>query len=144
MSPHSSAFFRALASRVGLKNRPRNGKVARLPEPIRNQINLMLEDGLPYRAILDRLPHSTAPPLHYSLSEMNLSNWKNGGFQDWRLHRCLEVASVATSPAARAEAQLETAHLRPLKPSPAGQTRFVPHPVALNRTQPHSIAPIKA
>jgi hypothetical protein len=56
-----SFFFRDLADLRGWKNRPRNGKVARLPEPIRLAINHMLDDGLPYRAILAHLrDHSTS------------------------------------------------------------------------------------
>jgi hypothetical protein len=54
----------------------------------------MLDDGLPYRAILQKLvaspsttpslQHSNAPSLHPPLSLMNLSNWFHGGYQDWR------------------------------------------------------------
>jgi hypothetical protein len=54
----------------------------------------MLGDGLPYRAILQKLAaspsttpslqHSNAPLLHPPLSLMNLSNWFHGGYQDWR------------------------------------------------------------
>jgi hypothetical protein len=65
----------------------------------------MLDDGLPYRAILERLAavspiatpslqHSTNPSRQSvatadpsprpPLSPMNLSNWFHGGYQDWR------------------------------------------------------------
>jgi len=62
---------------------PRNGKVARLPEVTRNAINLMLDDGVRYRDIIVRLQKSAAEPLPYSISEMNLSNWFRGGYQEW-------------------------------------------------------------
>jgi len=82
---------KAINTSLGWHRHPRNGKVARLPEPTRNAINAMLEDGLPYRAILERLQHpngpplqnSSLPPLPYPLSEMNLSNWYRGGYRDW-------------------------------------------------------------
>ena len=61
--------------------------LARLPEAIRHQINRMLDDGLPYRAILHKLQASSAVPLPYALSEMNLSNWRRGGYQEWRRHQ---------------------------------------------------------
>jgi len=79
----SSAWFRNLSDLLGWKKRPRNGKVARLPEPLRLRINLMLEDGLRYRSILEKLCQDADNPLPYTLSEMNLSNWFHGGFQDW-------------------------------------------------------------
>ena len=58
--------------------RQRLGKVARLPKPIRDQINLLLQDGFPYAEIILRLGPDAA-----HLSENNLSAWKNGGYQDW-------------------------------------------------------------
>jgi hypothetical protein len=79
----TSAWFRNLADLLGWKKRPRNGKVARLPEPLRLRINQMLDDGLPYRAILERLRQDADNPMPCTLSEMNLSNWFHGGFQDW-------------------------------------------------------------
>jgi len=56
----------------------RNGKVARLPKVIRDQLNLMIEDGLPYLKIIERLG-----PEGKEMNEQNLSNWKLGGYQDW-------------------------------------------------------------
>jgi hypothetical protein len=73
-----------LSARVPLRTRPRNGKIARLPESNRKQINHLLDDGLTYRAILDIIAKTADPPLPYPLSEMNISNWFRGGFQDWR------------------------------------------------------------
>jgi hypothetical protein len=56
----------------------RNGKVARLPKAIRHQLNTMLEDGVPYLQIIERL----GPPAA-GLIEKNLSTWKAGGYLDW-------------------------------------------------------------
>jgi len=56
----------------------RNGKVARLPKSVRDQINVMIEDGVPYLQIIERLG-----PAGQELNEQNLSNWKLGGYQDW-------------------------------------------------------------
>jgi hypothetical protein len=67
----------------GFDRRPRNGKIARLPEALRNQINQMLEDGLPYKAVLATLRDAAAAPLPYAISEMNLSNWRRGGYHEW-------------------------------------------------------------
>src|ERR1051326_789724 len=71
-------------SSFGFQHRPRNGKVAQLPEATCEQINHMLEDCLSSQQILARLQESASPPLPYPISEMNLSNWRRGGFQDWR------------------------------------------------------------
>lgn len=54
-----------------------NGKVARLPKVLRDQINSMLDDGVSYKAIIQKLEQS----LPYPLSEMNISRWKDFGYQ---------------------------------------------------------------
>jgi hypothetical protein len=41
-------LFTVLNRLFGWNQHPRNGKVARLPEPIRHRINVMIENGLPY------------------------------------------------------------------------------------------------
>jgi hypothetical protein len=56
----------------------RNGKVARLPKAVRDQLNTMLLDGVSYPEII-----SSLGPAGDGLTEMNLSNWKNGGYVDW-------------------------------------------------------------
>jgi hypothetical protein len=61
----------------------RTGKVARLPADVREEINRMLDDGKPYRQIIDSL----AGRGHPGINAMNLSNWKAGGFQDWLRER---------------------------------------------------------
>ena len=56
----------------------RNGKIARLPKATRDIINRMLDDGLPYRVILDELGEAGE-----GINLQNLTNWKQGGYQDW-------------------------------------------------------------
>src|SRR5213594_588802 len=77
-------FDQFLQSLPGWRKRPLRGKVARLPEALRNQINRMIEDGITYRAIIEKLRRSSAAPLPYAISEMNLSNWRRSGYADWR------------------------------------------------------------
>src|SRR5437773_4525183 len=60
----------------------RNGNVARLPKTIRDKINLMLQDGLTYAAIIDQLGEDGK-----GLVISNLSRWKDGGYQDWLLEQ---------------------------------------------------------
>ena len=55
----------------------RRGKVARLPATTRDHINRMMDDGIPYKAIIQALG-----PSGRHLSEQNLSNWRLGGYQD--------------------------------------------------------------
>lgn len=63
-------------------NERRRGKVARLPREVRQKINEMLDDGLVYREIIERLGEAGK-----GLSESNLSRWKDGGFKDWLAER---------------------------------------------------------
>ena len=68
----------------------RNGKIARLPNAIREQINLRLQDGGEGKKIaewLNTLPEvtslMTAEFDGQPVSAANLSNWKLGGYRDW-------------------------------------------------------------
>jgi hypothetical protein len=56
----------------------RNGKIARLPKETRDMINRMLDDGIPYHVIIDELGEAGD-----GLNTQNLTNWKQGGYQDW-------------------------------------------------------------
>ena len=76
-------FDRFLQSLPGWRKRPHRGKVARLPEATRAQINRMIEDGATYRAIIEKLRQS-ATQLPYAISEMNLSNWLRSGYAEWQ------------------------------------------------------------
>ena len=56
-------------------------KIAKLPKPLRDLINTMLDDRFPAREIIAKLQASTDPPLPYRISEMNISDWKNTGYR---------------------------------------------------------------
>jgi hypothetical protein len=73
----------------------RNGKIARLPKQTRDIINRMLDDGLPARVIIDELGEAGA-----GLNAQNLTNWVQGGYQDYL---------KAQEAIARAKAQMEFA-----------------------------------
>src|SRR5436309_1131263 len=62
--------------RLHTANSARQGKVARLPNEIRNLVNTMLNDGCPYPAIVRRLGHP-------GLIVHNISRWRKGGYEDW-------------------------------------------------------------
>ena len=63
-------------------NHRRTGKVARLPENTRNQVNEFLDDGLEYQRIVDWLAENGFPGFTHN----NISRWKDGGYQDWLRH----------------------------------------------------------
>jgi hypothetical protein len=57
-------------------------KIQRLPKPTRDMINLMLEDGLPYKIILDELGQTAQ-----GLQPQNLVNWVRSGYEDYLNNR---------------------------------------------------------
>jgi hypothetical protein len=68
----------------------RRGKIARLPQPIREQVNQRLENGEEGKKIVEWL--NTLPEVTSLLAadfdgqpvtDSNLSNWKLGGYRDW-------------------------------------------------------------
>jgi hypothetical protein len=60
-------------------NHKRNGKIARLPEEVREMINQNLRAGQSYPAILEQLQALGHPGFKLN----NLSGWFQGGYQDW-------------------------------------------------------------
>ena len=56
----------------------RTGKIARLPKSIRDRLNFMLLDGVPYAQILSTLGESAK-----GINENNLTRWSQGGYQDF-------------------------------------------------------------
>jgi hypothetical protein len=56
----------------------RNGKFARLPQALREELNVMLRDGATYREIIER-----AAQAGIRLGGGNIVTWKKGGYQDW-------------------------------------------------------------
>jgi len=68
---------------------PRNGRIARLPEDIRNQVNAMLDKDIEYHRIIDFLEGNGHP----GIQMCHISRWKDGGYLDYRQHqeRCEEL-----------------------------------------------------
>jgi hypothetical protein len=56
----------------------RNGNIARLPKAVRDKINLMIQDGVPYSAIIKLLGEDGK-----GLCPSNFTHWKDGGYKDW-------------------------------------------------------------
>ena len=86
----------------------RTGKIARLPREIREQLNRRLQDGQPGTQLvawLNALPEAQAMLerefVGRSISEQNLSEWKQGGYRDWLARQ--EVLAQVRELAADAE-----------------------------------------
>jgi hypothetical protein len=62
-------------------------KIAKLPKPLRDLINASLDDGLPALEIITKLQASTNPPLPYPITEVDISRWKNSGYQRYLAHQ---------------------------------------------------------
>ena len=81
-------------------NVTRNGKIARLPREVRQQLNRRLQDGEQGKKLvawLNVLPEvqaiATAEWAGKPLREQNLSEWKKGGYRDWLAQQeALEIA----------------------------------------------------
>ncbi len=72
----------------------RNGKIARLPRSIREQVNRKLDDGITGVEIVEWL--NTLPEAQALMAaefdgrpirEQNLSEWKAGGYRDWQMRQ---------------------------------------------------------
>lgn len=64
----------------------RTGKIARLPFDIRTEVNQWLRDGVPYAQIIAFLAakgYDGSTESRPTINEQNLTNWKDGGHQDW-------------------------------------------------------------
>src|SRR5687768_12553240 len=57
----------------------RTGTIAQLPRAARDKVNEMLDDGWQYQPIIDWLEANGHPGINHD----HISNWKDGGFQDW-------------------------------------------------------------
>lgn len=74
-------------------NGTRNGKVARLPAAVRQELNRRLHEGEPGKELvawLNTLPEiqvAIAEGCGTAIREQNLSEWKQGGYRDWLLHQ---------------------------------------------------------
>ena len=76
--PDSAKYDLACQLQACQSKSRRNGKVARLPLAIRDEINRMLDDGLPYKIIIAKVGE---PGKH--LNKDSISNWRLGGYQDY-------------------------------------------------------------
>ncbi len=72
----------------------RNGKIAKLPRPLRDQINRALDSGQSAVSIargLNEIPQvKVMLEAHFGgkpISQQNLSEWKAGGYRDWQLRQ---------------------------------------------------------
>lgn len=86
----------------------RNGKIARLPREIREQINCRLDDGIPGVEIVawlnaSREVRKVLKSLFdgHPINEQNLSDWKQGGFLDWQKQQ--EIQNLARAWAENAD-----------------------------------------
>src|SRR5436189_6333591 len=61
------------------RERRRTGVIARMPRAVRDEVNRMLDDGWPYEKIIEWL----AANGHPGVNKDHVSNWKDGGYQDW-------------------------------------------------------------
>jgi hypothetical protein len=90
----------------------RNGKIARLPRDLRDELNRRLDNGEPGVRLaqwLNSLPETqTVLNAHFGgrqISEQNLSEWKAGGYRDWLARQ--EALSQARELAADAKELVE-------------------------------------
>src|SRR5687768_1655994 len=63
----------------------RRGKVARLPQELRELVNRRLADGKPYEQIIAELEkHRDQWPAGLTgFNKVNISQWRKGGYQEW-------------------------------------------------------------
>ena len=94
--------------------RPRNGKIARLPATLRQQLNERLDNAEEGPELLDWL--NSLPQVqqvleaHFQgvpISKQNLSEWRQGGFQEWLLRRelCAQAQDLAETAADMSQQQ---------------------------------------
>jgi hypothetical protein len=71
-------------------NVTRNGKIARLPKAVRDELNRRLSDGEPGKELVKWL--NSVPEVEkvlalefdgHPMREQNLSEWRKGGYRDW-------------------------------------------------------------
>jgi len=107
--PDSSKHDLALQLKACQPKSRRNGKVARLPLVLREQVNRMLDDGVPYKTIIEKLGEAGK-----HLNEDNISNWRLGGHQDY-LNTLQLNDRARTQTEAAADVLRDTGHVGPAK-----------------------------
>jgi hypothetical protein len=108
-TPDPSAYELNRQLQVCQSKSRRNGKVARLSLALREQINLMLDDGVPYKTIIEKLGEAGK-----HLNKHSISNWRSGGYQDY-LKAQLINDRARTQTEAAADVVRETGDLSPAK-----------------------------
>jgi len=110
-TPDPSKYDLALQLQACQPKSRRTGKVARLPLALREQINLMLDDGVPYKTIIEKLGDAGK-----HLNEWNLSNWRLGGYQDHLNAQLINdrarIQTEAAADAVRDSGQVDPAKLQ--------------------------------
>ena len=107
--PNTAAHDLNLQLKACQSKSRRNGKVARLPLALREQINQMLDDGVPYKTIIEKLGEAGK-----HLNEDNISNWRLGGHQDY-LNTLQLNDRARTQTEAAADVLRDTGQLGPAK-----------------------------
>lgn len=83
----------------------RVGKIARLPDSIREGLNVRILDGWPGEALLEWLHTQSAVQVILKvqfkgrqISHQNLSKWRNGGYATWlRKREEMEIRQILSS-----------------------------------------------
>jgi hypothetical protein len=105
--PDTAKYDLALQLRACQSSSRRNGKVARLPAAMRDQINHLMDDAVPYKVVIEKLG-----PAGQHLNEDNLSNWRLGGYQDYLKAQAInDRARIQTE--AAADIVRDSGHLDP-------------------------------
>jgi hypothetical protein len=86
----------------------RNGKIARLPRTVRDELNRRLEDGEPGVRLVAWLNAQrqvqTVLQARFAgrpVSQQNLTEWKQGGYPEWQKHQ--EAVELARELSANAD-----------------------------------------
>ena len=93
----------------------RRGKIARLPRALREELNHRLDEGDPQKDLvgwLNSLPEVKAVlQAHFegkAITAQNLSEWKQGGYRDWRAQlEALEIARCLREESSAGQAESE-------------------------------------
>ncbi len=92
----------------------RRGKIARLPRKIRDEVNRRMDDGEAGTQLLEwlnGLPEvKTVLDAHFEgrpITDQNLSEWKAGGFRQWRMERAEEETVAQIRDLAKAGGNLK-------------------------------------
>src|ERR1700677_2145429 len=77
----------------------RNGKIAKMPEWVREKLNERLEKGESSKTILAWMNEEPDPgekPIPgfdgVPITKQNLSQWRRGGFREWQIRKKIEAA----------------------------------------------------